>query len=169
MEKKKCTAIVLAAGQGRRMGTKVRKQYVLLEGRPILYYSLHVFDLSPYIDEIVLVVGKGEEEYCRKEIVEKYGIQKVRRIIPGGAERYHSVWKGLSEIEGEGYVFVHDGARPFVDTAMIERAYEAVCVCKACVVGMPVKDTIKAGRRRRIRQRNSKEGICMAWCRLTGI
>ena len=143
MEKKKCTAIVLAAGQGRRMGTKVRKQYVLLEGRPILYYSLHVFDLSPYIDEIVLVVGKGEEEYCRKEIVEKYGIQKVRRIIPGGAERYHSVWKGLSEIEGEGYVFVHDGARPFVDTAMIERAYEAVCVCKACVVGMPVKDTIK--------------------------
>ncbi|MBC5690119.1 2-C-methyl-D-erythritol 4-phosphate cytidylyltransferase [Mediterraneibacter sp. NSJ-55] len=143
MEKKYCTAIVLAAGQGRRMGTEVHKQYLLLGGRPVLYYSLHTFEASPLIDEIILVTGEGEEQYCKEEIVEKYGISKVKAILAGGAERYHSVWNGLCRMQKDGYVFVHDGARPFVDKDMIARAYEAVCAGKACVVGMPVKDTIK--------------------------
>ena len=71
MEKKYCTAIVLAAGQGRRMGTEVHKQYLLLGGRPVLYYSLHTFEASPLIDEIILVTGEGEEQYCKEEIVEE--------------------------------------------------------------------------------------------------
>lgn len=143
MGKMHCTAIVLAAGQGKRMGTKVRKQYLLLGGRPVLYYSLKAFEDSPVIDEVFLVTGAGEEEYCRENIVNLYQFKKVTRIMQGGAERYDSVWNGLQELEENGYVFIHDGARPFVDSGMIERAYAEVQDHKACVVGMPVKDTIK--------------------------
>lgn len=143
MEKKEyCTAIVLAAGSGKRMGTKVHKQYLLMGGKPVLYYSLRAFEDSKRIDEIILVCGAGEEDYCRKEIVEKYDISKVRKIIPGGAERYDSVWNGLKETK-EGYVYIHDGARPFVDEEIIERAYECVSEHHACVAGMPSKDTVK--------------------------
>lgn len=143
MEKKKCTAIVLAAGQGKRMGTKTQKQYLLMADKPVLYYSLKTFQDSEIINDIYLVTGSGDEEYCRRQIVEKYGFTKVSHILCGGAERYHSVWNALKEIRGDGYVFIHDGARPFVDEAMIVRAYETVKRCGACVVGMPVKDTIK--------------------------
>lgn len=143
MQKENCTAIVLAAGQGRRMGTETQKQYLEILGKPVLCYSLEVFQKSEIIDDIIIVVGKGQEEYCKKEIVEKYQIQKVKKIVSGGAERYHSVWNGLKELRESGYVFIHDGARPFVDEEMIKRAYENVLQYKACVVGMPVKDTIK--------------------------
>ena len=144
MEKKYCTAVVLAGGSGKRMGTKVHKQYLMLKGYPVLYYSLKAFQDSAWIDEIVLVSGAGEEEYCQREIVEKYSFSKVHKIVAGGAERYNSVWNGLQQItEKDGFVYIHDGARPFVDDAMIERAYRCVEETKACVAGMPVKDTIK--------------------------
>lgn len=143
IQKEHCTAIVLAAGQGRRMGTETQKQYLEILGKPVLCYSLEVFQNSEMIDDIIIVVGKGQEEYCKKEIVEKYRIQKVKKIVSGGIERYHSVWNGLQELEESGYVFIHDGARPFVDEEMIKRVYENVLQYKACVVGMPVKDTIK--------------------------
>lgn len=143
MQKETCTAIVLAAGQGKRMGTNVQKQYLEIDGKPVLYYSLYAFEQSPIIDEIILVVGEGQAEYCHNEIVVKYGIHKVKKIVQGGAERYHSVWNGLQEVDGEGYVFIHDGARPFITEEILNRAYKDVQKCKACVVGMPVKDTIK--------------------------
>lgn len=143
MQKAKCTAIVLAAGQGKRMGTKVQKQYLEISGKPVLFYSLDVFQKSDIIDEIVLVVGDNQQEYCKKEIVDKYGITKVSKIIQGGSERYHSVWNGLQTLSEDGYVFIHDGARPFVTEEILSRAYETVQKEKACVVGMPVKDTIK--------------------------
>ena len=143
MQKKKCTAIVLAAGQGKRMGTKVQKQYLEIEGKPVLYYSLHTFEQSAIIDEVVLVVGENQVEYCHSEIVLIYGFDKVKTVVEGGAERYHSVWNGLREVEDDGYVFIHDGARPFINEEILNRAYKDVQNCKACVVGMPVKDTIK--------------------------
>lgn len=143
MEKKRCVAIVLAAGQGRRMGTKIQKQYILLNGKPVLYYSLNVFQKSEVIDEICIVTGAGDEDYCKREIVERYGITKVSQIIAGGAERYLSVWNALQVIGEDGYVFIHDGARPFVDEEMLYRVYNQVVCHRACVVGMPVKDTIK--------------------------
>lgn len=142
MQKEKCTAIVLAAGQGKRMGTKVQKQYLELGGKPVLYYSLRAFEESPLIDEVILVVGDEQEAYCRGEIVEKYHFAKINAIVQGGAERYHSVWNGLQKVE-DGFVFIHDGARPFVNEEIICRAYEEVKACDACVVGVPVKDTIK--------------------------
>lgn len=140
--KDKTTAIVLAAGQGKRMHSDVRKQYLLLRDRPLLYYSLKVFQES-FADEIILVVGKNEEAYCRREIVEKFHFTKVTKIVEGGRERYHSVANGLREADAEGYVFIHDGARPFLTQEILLRAYEAVREHHACIVGMPVKDTIK--------------------------
>ena len=142
-EWKRHAAIVLAAGKGSRMKCDVPKQYLSLKGKPVLYYALKAFEES-FIDEIVLVTGVGQEEYCQKEIVEKYSFSKVHKIVAGGAERYNSVWNGLQQItEKDGFVYIHDGARPFVDDAMIERAYRCVEETKACVAGMPVKDTIK--------------------------
>ena len=82
MEKQYCTAIVLAAGSGKRMGTKVHKQYLLMGGKPVLYYSLKAFEDSELIDEIILVAGRGEEEYCSEQIVEKYKISKVKKSSP---------------------------------------------------------------------------------------
>lgn len=143
MNKKTCTAVVLSAGQGKRMGTTIQKQYIQLDGKEIICHTLETFQNSSVIDDIVLVVGKGQEEYCREEIVEKYHFTKVRKIVEGGAERYHSVLNGLREITHQGYVFIHDGARPFVSEKIIQRAYDAVCRFGACVVGMPVKDTVK--------------------------
>ena len=105
MDKKYCTAIVLAGGSGKRMGTKTHKQYLLIGGKPVLYYSLKAFQDSELIDEIILVTGSGEEEYCRQMIVEKYDIRKVSCIISGGKERYESVWNGLRQIEKDGFCF----------------------------------------------------------------
>lgn len=142
MEKQKYTAIVLAAGSGKRMNSKVHKQYLIIQDRPVLYYSLKAFEDSA-VDEIVLVVGKGEEEFCRREIVDKYGISKVKAIVEGGKERYHSVFEGLKQTSDADYVLIHDGARPFVDQDIIRRCMQEVQKYQACVVGMPVKDTIK--------------------------
>lgn len=139
----KNVAVVLAAGQGKRMKSKVQKQFLLIKEKPVLYYTLNAFEESPLISDIILVTGKDEIEYCQQEIVDKYNFEKVRKIVAGGKERYHSVHNGIQAIDRADYVLIHDGARPFVDGEMIERVCEAVKVHKACVVGMPVKDTIK--------------------------
>lgn len=140
-----CTAIVLAAGAGKRMQSAVAKQYMLLNGKPIIWYALNAFEKSEQIQQVILVVGAGEIPFCREEIVERFGFTKVKEIVEGGAERYLSVWEGLKCLKPEegNFVFVHDGARPFVTEAIIRDAYEAVREYGACVVGMPVKDTIK--------------------------
>lgn len=138
----KCVAIVLAAGQGKRMQSKVQKQYLLLQDKPVLYYSLKVFEES-FADEIILVTGKEEKEFCQKEIIQKYGFHKVRRIVEGGKERYHSVMNGIEAAGVCDFIFIHDGARPFIDNEILQRALQGARENQACVVGMPVKDTIK--------------------------
>ena len=138
----KYTAIVLSAGKGSRMGSSVHKQYLLLCGRPVIYYTLKAFEESP-VDEIVLVTGEGEEEYCQKEIVEKYKLHKVTKIVKGGKERYHSVFQGLSACEHTDYVLIHDGARPFIGQEVIRHIMDEVQKKHACIAAVPVKDTIK--------------------------
>ena len=125
------------------MGTKVHKQYLLMGGRPVLYYSLKAFEDSDLIDEVILVTGSGEEEYCRKEIIDKYGLFKVKKIVSGGAERYDSVWNGLQETKADGFVFIHDGARPFVDEEIIRRGYECVVLTGHAWRECLQKDTVK--------------------------
>lgn len=135
-------AVVLAGGSGSRMHTKTAKQYLLLNGKPLIYYALRQFQDSA-VDRIVLVVAAGQEDYCKKEIVERYGFTKVCAVVSGGNERYLSVYAGLKALKGVDYVLIHDGARPCVDQDILYRIMEAVERWQACVVGMPVKDTIK--------------------------
>ena len=139
---KKVTAIVLAAGKGSRMNSDTPKQYLTLLGKPVLFYSLQAFE-SSNVDNIILVTGSGEQEYCKKEIIEKYQLKKVTHIVEGGAERYHSVWHGLMAAKDAEYVLIHDGARPLISSQIINKAILAVKETGACVVGMPVKDTIQ--------------------------
>ena len=140
----KCTAIILAAGQGKRMKTKVQKQFLMLQGKPLLYYSLACFQKSDEIQEIVVVTGKESIDYCRNEIIEKYGFTKVKSIAEGGKERYDSVYAGLEACSADtDYVFIHDGARPFVTEDIIKRTKKGAVTYQACIAGMPSKDTVK--------------------------
>lgn len=143
----KTAAVVLAAGKGKRMNSDVPKQFMLLREKPVLYYSLQTFQDS-FVDEIILVTEKGEEEYCRKEIVDKYHLTKVKHITAGGTERYFSVANGLEAVSEDcAYIFIHDGARPFVTGQIINDALENVRVHKACVGGDAGKGYDKNRRR----------------------
>ena len=147
MEQVKKAAIVLAAGHGKRMHSKVAKQYLLLNGEPVLVHALRAFEMSG-MDTIILVTGADEVEFCRKAIVEAYGFSRVKQVVPGGKERYDSVWNGLCALKAAGFpedgiVLIHDGARPLVDGEIIARAVDGACSYSACVAAMPVKDTIK--------------------------
>ena len=139
----KTAAIVLAAGSGSRMRSNIKKQYMEINEKPLIYYALKAFEDS-FTDEVVLVVSPGDIDYCKAEIVDKYGFTKVKRIVEGGAERYDSVRLGLHAVsEDTDYVMIHDGARPFVTEEIMQRSVDAARENRACVVGMPVKDTIK--------------------------
>lgn len=141
MKKETYTAVVLAAGKGSRMQSKVKKQFMKLLGKPLVYYALLAFQESP-VDEIILVTGRESIDYCRKQIVEKYGFTKVKEIVAGGKERYESVYEAL-KVASMDYVLIHDGARAFLDEEIISRSMKGVAEYNACVIGMPVKDTIK--------------------------
>lgn len=145
--REKIGAVVLAAGQGKRMHTAVAKQFLALKGKPLICYCLEAFQKSP-VEEIIFVTGEREIDYCKTEIVEAYGFTKVKAVICGGRERYHSVYQGLKEFGKDlgaapDYVLIHDGARPLVSEEVIRRAIQGAVDHQACVVGMPVKDTIK--------------------------
>lgn len=137
----KITAIVLAAGSGSRMKNKTKKQFMEIKGKPVIWYSLFEFEKSR-VDEIILVTGKEDIDYCKKEIVEKYNLKKIKNVVAGGSERYESVYNGLKEVTGN-IVLIHDGARPLINNEIIERSIEGTIKSDACVVGVPVKDTIK--------------------------
>jgi 2-C-methyl-D-erythritol 4-phosphate cytidylyltransferase len=138
----KTTAIILAAGKGSRMHSKIEKQFMELGGYPVIYYALKAFEESP-VDSLILVTGKNSVEYCRHEIIEKYHFTKVVSVVEGGENRYDSVYNGLRACSETDYVMIHDGARPFVTQDMIVRSIRTLAEYKACTVGMPVKDTIK--------------------------
>ena len=137
------SAIVLAAGKGSRMKSDTAKQFMEVDGKPLLYYSLKVFDAS-VVDEIILVTRGSDIDYVRTEIVERYGFQKVRRIVAGGKERFNSVSKGLKACDKRNkIIMIHDAARPFVTNRMILDSISGARRYKACTVAVPVKDTIK--------------------------
>ncbi len=139
----KSVAIVLAAGSGSRMNSDVAKQYLPVRGKPVIWYSLTAFERCPFIDEIVLVARAEDLDYCRTEIAEKYGFGKIGQIVEGGRERHDSVYQGLLAAGCCDYVYIHDGARPFVTQEILGRLHGDVAAYGACTAGMPVKDTIK--------------------------
>ncbi len=141
-EHENIAAIVLAAGSGSRMRNPIKKQYMELLGYPLVYYALLAFETYG-IEEIVLVTSPEDIEYCRKNIVERYGFQHVTRIVAGGSERYHSVMEGLKAVCHSDYVLIHDGARPCLSQEVIARCAEDGKRYEACAAAVPSKDTIK--------------------------
>ncbi|MCQ2543925.1 MAG: 2-C-methyl-D-erythritol 4-phosphate cytidylyltransferase [Lachnospiraceae bacterium] len=138
----KYTAVVLAGGAGKRMNSDVPKQYLELNGKPILAHSLIAFQNSD-VDDIIVVCKAGDEDYIRREYVEKYNINKVSAICVGGKERYNSVYNGLKACVDSDYVLIHDGARPYVSKDIIKRNMEEVVKYHAVVTAVVATDTIK--------------------------
>ena len=141
-------ALILAAGQGKRMGAEKNKPYLFLAGKPILFHTLGGFEKCPSIDGIVLVVEKHEVDNARTSIVDAFGFRKVINVVPGGPKRQDSVWEGIKALKGEcELVMVHDGVRPFISPALLQKAVDSTRKTGATVVAVPVKDTIKAASR----------------------
>ena len=140
----KCTAVMLAAGMGLRMGTDVRKQYLVLGGMPMFLHSIRTMQESECITDIIVMSHKDDVAVVRK-LLEEYDLtKKLRRIAVGGKERVNSVANGLEAIDWPcDYVFIHDCARPFLDQETLFRLYETVQRTKACCAGVPSKDTVK--------------------------
>lgn len=134
------TAIVLAGGSGQRMKAKEKKQFMDLCGKPLIAYSLMAFEKSNVTD-IIIVASPGDEDRCMG-IAKTYGITKLRAVVPGGDTRTISVYSGVIS-SPEGYVLIHDSARPFIDIDSIHRCMSAVMVYEAVVLGTVSKDTVK--------------------------
>ncbi len=142
-EGEKVTALVAAGGVGARMNLSLAKPLVRVKKKPVIIYTLEVLQTHPLIDEIVLIFNK-EGLLEARELVKKYKISKVARVILGGATRKESVRNGLEVIDSKTkWVVVHDGVRPFVDEGSITRVIEAAAQAGAAVLGVPVKSTIK--------------------------
>jgi len=142
---KRTVAIVPAGGSGKRMGGPLSKQYFLLAGKPILAHTLKRFQESGAISAVILVVPADDVEPVGKTIVDRYGLTKVKAVIPGGTQRQDSVRNGL-DAAGEGYdiILIHDGVRPFISDHLISRAVREAETFGAVTVGCPAKDTIKS-------------------------
>lgn len=130
---------------GRRMGASMNKQYLLLDGKPILAHTLDLFQKADFIDEILVVVPADEIEYCRIQVVEKYGLNKVKQVVAGGAERQNSVLNGLRALDcqDEDVILIHDGVRPFVPLSVVQHSIEMALEYDGALVAVPVKDTVK--------------------------
>jgi len=141
---KKTSVVIAAAGSGSRMGMDVNKQFLDIGGKPVLARTIKAFEDCSLVDEIIVIAAESEVEYCKKEIIEKYGFNKVKAVIAGGEFRQQSVYNGLMQVSPDcGIVLIHDGARPFIDCKTISDCIEAACQTGAACVAVPVKDTIK--------------------------
>ncbi|HZH93571.1 MAG TPA: 2-C-methyl-D-erythritol 4-phosphate cytidylyltransferase [Tissierellaceae bacterium] len=138
------SVIIAAAGMSNRMGSKINKQFIVIDNKPILAHTIEKFEACKYVDEIIVVSKEQEVEYCRKEIVRKYGYRKVTNIIKGGKERQDSIYNGIMALnERTDIVLTHDGARPFVRMESIVNGIKGALDYGSCVIGVPLKDTIK--------------------------
>jgi len=140
----KVTALIPAAGMGRRMGKAVAKQFLPLGDMPMLAHTLLVFQRASEIDEIIPILSKEDMESCLRDIIEQYHITKVKTLVVGGKERQDSVMNGLQKLEKDAsVVLVHDGVRPFVTPEMIRDCVDLAKKGECVVVGVPLKDTVK--------------------------
>ena len=143
MEKLTISVVIPAAGQGRRMKASINKQYLTLKKKPILSYTLDVFEQCQVIDEIIVVVNKDEIDICQQQVLAPYGYQKVKLVV-GGDTRQKSVYEGLKQVnEKTQIVLIHDGARPMIKEETILKSIEETRRHRATVVAVPAKNTIK--------------------------
>jgi 2-C-methyl-D-erythritol 4-phosphate cytidylyltransferase len=143
----KSYALIPAAGMGKRMGASINKQYLLLDGLPIVARTISVFERSPLIEAIYLVIPADEIPYCREHVVEACGFRKVVEIVPGGRERQNSVMNGLDamrqQVADDDMVLIHDGVRPLITVELLQESIDVARRSDGSLVAVPAKDTIK--------------------------
>jgi 2-C-methyl-D-erythritol 4-phosphate cytidylyltransferase len=150
----KVVAVVPAGGTGKRMGAGTPKQFLMLDGVPMMLHALRVLERTPGVTEVILVVPKEERDRALSEVVERYGLKKVLKVVPGGATRQESVHHGLNEVDDDvEIVVVHDAVRPFITEDRIERSIEAARRHGGAIVAVPMKDTPKQAGPDRLIQR----------------
>ena len=137
------TAVIVAAGKGRRMGTEISKQFLPLCGKEILAHTVEKFEKAACIRDIILVTG-GDALQDVRQMAQEYGWKKIISVTEGGRERQDSVFLGLQQVpQDTEIVLIHDGVRPFVTEEILERSIAAAKETGGCVAGVPAKDTIK--------------------------
>jgi len=140
----KAVAIIPAAGTGIRMGKHRPKQFLDVDGRPLLALTLEKFQVCPAVDTVIVVAPQKDVTYCQREIVEKHRLTKVEKVVPGGERRQDSVRLGIEASGGDyGLVLVHDGVRPLVAPDLIVRVVEAAQKHRAVITGLAAKETVK--------------------------
>lgn len=137
-------AVIPAGGRGARMGGHIPKQFLSLGGVPILVHSLRVLEAVPAITHIILAVPETEREYCLHEIVTRYQLSKVTKIVAGGERRQDSVRHGLMAVqEGVEVILVHDAVRPLITSDVVERVIARAKETGAAIAAIPMRDTVK--------------------------
>lgn len=137
-------AIVVAAGKGVRINGAIRKQYIEIDGFPVLYWTLKAIVSCRTVDRIILVIPPDDFSFCINEIIHPLNIQKKTDIVAGGSERQDSVYNGLMAVDNkESTVVIHDGVRPFISPDQIEECAKQAVLHGACILGVPVSDTLK--------------------------
>ena len=140
----KVAVVVPAAGQGRRMGGRISKQYLLLAGKPVLAHTLEALEANTAVGEIIVVARREEIEFCQREIVARFGFSKVKEVVEGGKERQDSVLAGLGHVSASfPWVAVHDGVRPLLTSEVISRVFDSLRNFSAVAAAVPLRDTIK--------------------------
>ena len=143
----KAFALIPAAGMGKRMGASINKQYLQLDGLPIVARTISIFEESPLIEAIYLVIPADEIPYCREHVVAACGFRKVVEIVPGGRERQNSVMNGLNamrcNVTDDDVVLIHDGVRPLITPQLLSESIDIVRNNDGALVAVPAKDTIK--------------------------
>ena len=135
--------VIVAAGSGSRMKRDINKQFIKLDGKEIIAYTIEKFYKSEDIGDIVIVIKENEEKYFIENIINKYGFDNIK-LAYGGKERQDSVYNGIKKLNRNcEIVLIHDGARPFVNEYIIKNSIKEAKENNAVVVGVPVKDTIK--------------------------
>ena len=154
----KVGAIIPAAGRGKRIGASVPKQFLEIQGKPLLHHTLTVFASCKLIDYVVLVMPRADVDEMGEDWLNKYEI--VREVVVGGEQRQDSVYNGFNSLEeGTDIVLVHDGVRPFTTPQMITATVEAAQQHGAAITAIPVSDTVKQAADGFVKQTVSRDGL----------
>ena len=138
------SAIILAAGKGRRFDSKLNKQFWHVQNRPVLAHTVQQFEDAALVDEIILVVPPEWISSVKTEVVDRFGFQKVSAVIAGGNERYESVWNGIQAVYPDtSIIAIHDGVRPQVLPMRINAAIKRCQEVAAVTLAVPLKDSVK--------------------------
>ena len=154
----KVGAIIPAAGSGKRIGASVPKQFLEIQGKPLLHHTLTVFASCKLIDYVVLVMPRTDVDEMGEDWLNKY--ETVRAVVVGGEQRQDSVYNGFNSLEeGTDIVVVHDGVRPFATPQMITATVEAAQQHGAAITAIPVSDTVKQAADGFVKQTVSRDGL----------